>query len=600
MPAPQYQLNDAMGGGGGGNTTPPWMQDISAGLNLAGNLYGLYEGAHLQGAAQDVFRQSDPFGGYRAGYGADLLKLMQNPSSVTKLPGYQFLMDQGTEAIARTAAAPGGKGYGSGGMDADLIKYGQGLADSFYQQQVGTLSHLAGADISPANPFQALQGMAGASNILGSSVGGIAGGLPGSISLLSRLASGFGGGGSSDATPYWAGAPGIDTDLNLGYQDLAFQQDPNLNNIPSLFGAGGSGGDLVAGGGGGATSYPDGAVSVPDLTGMFSFKAAGGEAAAMGGGLAGIGLNLASGKPGAAALSAASFLSRYPGMDPQIAKNLSAVGAAGGDILGIIQGVKAGGVSGYGQAGIDAARLGVMGGKAAGLLSSGTASEVGSALGYAAIPLSVYNFAKNWQSGNTGADALSGAATGASIGSVIPGVGTVIGAGVGAAVGALSSAFGPGKMDPENVGWNNYAAAYHKNPSLVAGASPAQNFQALTGIFDSRGSSIPFYQRYGRMGETQFTVGMAETINNAIKGGKIAPDANPAQIYTQVVQPWITSMGGAAGWRDANTSEGAPTKGAVGGLLTNLIAQWQAGMLNSQTPVGISGQNIAGLPQYGG
>jgi hypothetical protein len=154
-------------------------------------------------------------------------------------------------------------------------------------------------------------------------------------------------------------------------------------------------------------------------------------------------------------------------------------------------------------------------------------------------------------------------------------------------------------MDAENVGWDQYAKAYQGAGSAgVAGASPAQNFQALTGIFDSRGSSIPFYGKFGRMGENQFMTSMTGQINSALASGKLSKTASPQQIYSQVVEPWINGMS-SNGWQNTNTAQGVPEKQAVGNLLTSLIGQWQTGQLNSTSKVGINGQSISGLSPFG-
>jgi hypothetical protein len=285
--------------------------------------------------------------------------------------------------------------------------------------------------------------------------------------------------------------------------------------------------------------------------------------------------------------------------------NLGAFGSASGtvgslaadvaNLSNIITGVQQGGVTGYGSAGINAAALGARTG------AFGTySSAVGAAAAPLASALSVYNFAKQWQSGATGADALRGAQTGATIGTEFaPGVGTLAGAAIGAAVGAASSLFGPGRMDPENIGWDQYAQAYQQGGAAgVAGASPAQNFQMLSGIFDARGSNIPFYNQFGRMGENQFMSSMTSQINQALKSGTVSPTDSASTIYSKVVQPWINSMS-PGGWQNTSTAKGAPEKDAIGNLLTNMIGQWQSGQLTSASKVGIAGQTIQGLQAFG-
>lgn len=64
-------------------------------------------------------------------YFLDRLKaLVENPSQVTSSPAYQFLMDQGMNALNRTAAAKRMRFAGKTQLDAQ--KYGQGLAAQEY------------------------------------------------------------------------------------------------------------------------------------------------------------------------------------------------------------------------------------------------------------------------------------------------------------------------------------------------------------------------------------------------------------------------------------------------------------------------------------
>lgn len=296
-----------------------------------------------------------------------------------------------------------------------------------------------------------------------------------------------------------------------------------------------------------------------------------------------------------AATSAAKLGGTLAGVSNTGATSAGSLLADVTNLTNIISGIQRGGVSGYGSAGVNTLALGARTGA-----FGGASGAVGAAAAPLASALSVYNFAKSWQSGATGADALSGAQTGATIGTEIaPGVGTVAGAVIGAAAGAVSSIFGPGREDPENVGWNEYAQAYSKGGTAgVQGATPSQNFQMLAGIFDSRGSNIPFYNTYGRMGENQFMTGMTGQINNALAAGKISPTDSADTIYSKVVQPWINSMS-PNGWQNTSTIQGAPEKQAVGNLLTSMIGQWQSGQLNAQSKVGIGGQSIPGLQSFG-
>lgn len=243
--------------------------------------------------------------------------------------------------------------------------------------------------------------------------------------------------------------------------------------------------------------------------------------------------------------------------------------------LGIYSGIKQGGPSGYGGAAINAAQLGSKLGA-----FGGASSGIGAAAGYAAIPLALYNEVNNWESGNTGSDALSGAETGAAIGSVIPGIGTVIGGLVGGAAGALSSAFGPGRRDPETTDWGGLTAAYNR-ASQQGGRQAQQNlvsgiqdpYELMAGMFDLRNGQIDkgntLYNEYGRMGEQKFTNDLANQLNQAKASGKITPDMDASQIYSSVIDPWEQSWG-----KGANTD---PNSQLIKDMTTQMISQYEGG-----------------------
>lgn len=277
-------------------------------------------------------------------------------------------------------------------------------------------------------------------------------------------------------------------------------------------------------------------------------------------------------------------------------------GQAAAAALGIYQGLEQGGVAGYGEAGISAGNLAVQGAYASGAMSAGTAAAAESALGYAAAPLALYNFGKNWQSGNTGSDALSGAETGAAIGSVIPGVGTFVGAVLGGAVGAISSAFGGGRTDPETLNWNSVAPQLNANPQAASTLTGPQAYQLLAGMMDAKnnspGHSTNLELKFGRMGEGSVVDAMTGWVNSAIKQNPQLAQASPQQLYQQVVKPQLQSMGAYVNPTDIISSNGTKAGGAVDAVLTQLLALWQSGQLNSSSQVGVSGQTISGLPGY--
>lgn len=62
-------------------------------------------------------------------------RLLNDPNAVNQTAGYKFALDQGTQAIDRSAAAKGMTN--SGNVLAELAKYGQGVASGLYQQELG-------------------------------------------------------------------------------------------------------------------------------------------------------------------------------------------------------------------------------------------------------------------------------------------------------------------------------------------------------------------------------------------------------------------------------------------------------------------------------
>lgn len=115
--------------------------------------------------------------GEQQGFASQLQQLIQNPSSVSQLPGYQFQMGQGTQAVARQMGAAG-----LGGSDAEamaLMRYGQGQAASFYGQQTQLLAGLSGlqAASSPAQGIAAASGAQTAATQQEASMFGAMGGM---------------------------------------------------------------------------------------------------------------------------------------------------------------------------------------------------------------------------------------------------------------------------------------------------------------------------------------------------------------------------------------------------------------------------------------
>lgn len=98
------------------------QQGAIAGIQGAGNDYAA--GFRGLGKGYDPYVRT-------GGAGNDALyNLINDPSSVSSTPGYQFTRDQGIQAIDRSAAARGM--LGSGRTSKDLMRFGTGLADQTY------------------------------------------------------------------------------------------------------------------------------------------------------------------------------------------------------------------------------------------------------------------------------------------------------------------------------------------------------------------------------------------------------------------------------------------------------------------------------------
>lgn len=146
-------------------------------LSIAGGAYGIYSSEEQRKRAKEAAAMQDPFGPQRAQYAAQLAKLNANPSSVTSLPGYQFGMDQGNQALLRTMAATGYTG--SGNEAIALQKFGQEYAGNYLAREQERLAQLAGANFAPSGGNTYLSGNNTADEILRMSLASIGYGLGG-------------------------------------------------------------------------------------------------------------------------------------------------------------------------------------------------------------------------------------------------------------------------------------------------------------------------------------------------------------------------------------------------------------------------------------
>lgn len=146
-------LKSLFGGeGGSGNN---WSSPMAL-MSLASGLYGMSEADKMRKLSQMTMERSDPFASSRPMYVNRLNSLMNDPSSITKVPGY----DAGLQAVERRMASQGFNG--SGNMMTALNKYG----GDFYNQEVNRLMQLSGANAAPGSGSAAgMQGYMNANDL---------------------------------------------------------------------------------------------------------------------------------------------------------------------------------------------------------------------------------------------------------------------------------------------------------------------------------------------------------------------------------------------------------------------------------------------------
>lgn len=134
---------------------------VAAAAAVGSTVEGAINASNQNDIANTQLGMSQTVFGEQQQYEGQLWNLINNPSSVTMLPGYEFQMQQGSDSVAREMASRGM--LGSGNEAAALTQYGQGLASSFYGQQASLLAQLAGIT-SPTNANSAAQGASQANN----------------------------------------------------------------------------------------------------------------------------------------------------------------------------------------------------------------------------------------------------------------------------------------------------------------------------------------------------------------------------------------------------------------------------------------------------
>lgn len=116
----------------------------SAAVGIASGVSSLFGGDSGGGmSSSQAAQMADPFMQYRGQFGQQLVSLMNDPSSVKNLPGYQFAYDQGLNSLQRGMAATGQ--VQSGAEQIALSQYGEQFANQYFADQFNRLALLSGA-----------------------------------------------------------------------------------------------------------------------------------------------------------------------------------------------------------------------------------------------------------------------------------------------------------------------------------------------------------------------------------------------------------------------------------------------------------------------
>lgn len=238
------------GGGGGGFGDLGLASLLSPLLNAAAAYYG---GRGQEDAYRAAAEAADPFRQYRPAFAQRLEELYSDPNAILNNPAYKFRMEQGMNAINANRAAQGM--FDSGGTALELQKYGQGMASQEWENEVGRLARLSGAD--------AVGG--GADELARSMMAGDAARIGGITQLIGGIGglfggSGGGGGGGPQGIPYndFSMPAGIPLPSFEDFDPVDLLSGSSSNYWNPSFDLSGSGYDLSQGGGSSGNIFLEG------------------------------------------------------------------------------------------------------------------------------------------------------------------------------------------------------------------------------------------------------------------------------------------------------------------------------------------------------
>lgn len=181
------------------------------------------------GGASGAASAADPFASQRGQYQDMLSKLINNPSSITDTPGYQFGLTQSQNAVQGSAAANGM--VNSGNVLSALSTNAQGYASQQLNNQELLLAQLSGANVgSPGTAGQILQGQNAANQQAAGTVGNAVG-----SAVTSGFNNAFGNSGTYSGDPFATDTSGYGAGSNT-YGFNSGVVDPSSGVSGGMFG----------------------------------------------------------------------------------------------------------------------------------------------------------------------------------------------------------------------------------------------------------------------------------------------------------------------------------------------------------------------------
>ena len=199
----------------------PWGVAAAVGSAVVGSAVSSALAPSPSGGAQQAAGAADPFASQRGQYQSMLSNLINNPSSITSQPGYQFNLDQGLKSVQASAAANGM--LNSGNVLTSLQQYGSNYASNQLQNQELLLAQLAGANVgSPGTAGQILQNQNQANQQSASALGNAVGGaVSQGVNYLGNNYGGSYSGGDPFATSSGYGVGGNTYGFSTGSTDYS-------------------------------------------------------------------------------------------------------------------------------------------------------------------------------------------------------------------------------------------------------------------------------------------------------------------------------------------------------------------------------------------